>query len=158
MIAHFSMPARDPQTTARFFARIIDGEAMPFPVVAGGWIAIARNGSGTSVELAPETAAIEYGGGNGVPPRYEPGLRAAPTEPTAIHFALTTQLSIDEVIALAGEQGWPAEHLDRGPFDLVEIWVDGRQMIEVLPPECAARYLAFARPEVAVPAFAAMAA
>lgn len=152
MIAHFSMPASQPRETAEFFARIIDGEAIPFPVVEGGWIAIARDGSGTSVEVVPETTAIERDG------RYQPGLREAPTESTAIHFALTTRMSMGDVIALGVTHGWQTAHCNRGPFDLVEIWIDNRQMIEVLPPESTARYLAFARPDVAAAAFAARAA
>ncbi|HRD45940.1 MAG TPA: hypothetical protein PLF78_05605 [Caulobacter sp.] len=152
MIAHFSMPAARPRETAEFFARIIDGVAMPFPVVEGAWIAIARDGSGTAVEVVPETTAIERDG------RYQPGLRDAPAETSAIHFALTTALSMAEVIEMGVTRGWQTEHCNRGPFDLVEIWVDNRQMIEVLPPESAARYLAFARPEAALEAFAAMAA
>jgi len=152
MIAHFSMPAAEPRKTAEFFARVIDGVAMPFPVVEGAWIAIARDGSGSAVEVVPETTAIERDG------RYEPGLRDAPTEVTAIHFALTTQLSRGEVLALGVTHGWQTAHCSRGPFDLVEIWIDNRQMVEVLPPECTARYLAFAKPDVAAAAFAALAA
>ena len=154
MIAHFSMPARNPKATADYFARIIDGVAVPFPVVEGGWIVIAKDGTGTAIEVVPETAAIEFGGPDGAPPRYEAGLRAAPAEATAIHFAMTTKLSQEEVIALSREQGWSAEYQSRGPFDLVEIWIDGRQMIEVLPPESAARYVAFAQPAAAAEAFA----
>lgn len=149
MIAHFSMPAAQPRETAEFFARVIDGEAMPFPVVEGGWIAIARDGSGTSVEVVPETTAIERDG------RYQPGLRRAPTEAHAIHFALTTNLSNDEIIAMGEGRGWQTRYCNRGPFDLVEIWIDNRQMIEILPPDSTARYLAFARPDVAAAAFAA---
>lgn len=154
MIAHFSIPARDPQTTAELFARIIDGVAMRFPVVDGGWIAIARDGSGTSVEVVPETTAIEFEGENGAPPRYQSGLREAPREATAIHFALTTHLSQDEVMAMGLARGWRTTHQNRGPFDLVEMWIDNRQMIEVLPPESTARYLAFAQPEAAAKGFA----
>lgn len=54
MIAHISIPAHDPRAAAEVFGRIIDGEVMPFPVVEGAWVAIARDGSGLGVEvLAP---------------------------------------------------------------------------------------------------------
>lgn len=155
MIAHFSIPARDPQATAELFARIIDGVAIRFPVVDGGWMALARDGSGTGVEVVPETTAIQFEGEDGAPPRYQAGLRAPPTEATAIHFALTTRLSQDEVMAMGLEKGWRTTHQSRGPFDLVEMWIDNRIMVEVLPPESTARYLAFATPEAAAAGFAA---
>ncbi|AVQ03010.1 hypothetical protein B7G68_14825 [Caulobacter segnis] len=63
MIAHISLPADDPQATAEIFGRIIDGEVMPFPVVEGAWVAIARDGSGLGVEVMPAAAAHHPGRG-----------------------------------------------------------------------------------------------
>ena len=40
-----------------------------------------------------------------------------------------------------------------GVFDLVELWVDNRTLVEVLPPEGTARYLAFYNPAVAAQMF-----
>jgi hypothetical protein len=63
MIAHFSLPARDPKGVAELFARLISGVAMPFPVVPGAWVAIARDGSGCGVEVLPEASAHHPGTG-----------------------------------------------------------------------------------------------
>jgi hypothetical protein len=35
------------------------------------------------------------------------------------------------------------------------MWIDNRIMVEILPPESTARYLAFANPEAATAGFAA---
>ncbi|MBI1406653.1 MAG: hypothetical protein GC145_11065 [Caulobacter sp.] len=166
MIAHFAMPAANPRAVADVFARIIDGVAMPFPIVEGGWIVVARDGSGTGVEVIPETSAHHPGVGAYDPdfvsrqPGDEPWesqIRqdGAPQAASGFHVALTSALSIEEIIALGQSQGWRAIHAQRGPFfDLVELWVDNRIMIEVLPPEGTRRYLAFYTPDSVARAFA----
>lgn len=164
MIAHFSIPARDPHATAEVFGRLIDGAVMPFPVVPGAWVAIARDGSGVGVEVVPAATAHHMGQGEaGVAAQgpqvmpWEPQIRQdGDTEaPNGVHVAITSQLSADEIVALGRAQGWRAVHCDRGGvFDLVELWVDNRTLVEVLPPEGTSRYLAFYNPAVAAVMFA----
>jgi hypothetical protein len=165
MIAHFSIPARDPQRTAEVFGRIIDGAVMPFPVVEGAWVAIARDGSGLGVEVVPAATAHHMGqgeagtaiGGPVVMP-WETQIRQDGDDrgPSGFHVAMTSRLSAEEIIALGEAQGWRAVHCDRGGvFDLVELWVDNRSLVEVLPPEGARRYLAFYTPQVAGQMFGA---
>lgn len=155
MIAHFSIPSRTPLATAEVFARIIDGVVMPFPPAEGGWLVVARDGSGTGVEVVPDTAAIFPGADPAAGARYGRGY--GPVDPSfgAVHIAMTTALSRDEVIALGQAQGWRTLHADRGAFDLVEVWVDDRIMVEVLPPDSTARYLAISDPTVAERSLAA---
>ncbi|MFN3520610.1 MAG: hypothetical protein ACK4YQ_00050 [Phenylobacterium sp.] len=163
MIAHFSIPARDPQATAELFGRLIDGAVMPFPVVPGAWVAIARDGSGTGVEVVPAATAHHMGegeagealGGPVVMP-WETQIRqdGDAESPNGMHVAITSALSAAQIIELARAQGWRAVHCDRGGvFDLVEVWVDNRTLVEVLPPEGTRRYLAFYNPEVAAGMF-----
>lgn len=165
MIAHFSIPARDPQRTAEVFGRIIDGAVMPFPVVEGAWVAIARDGSGLGVEVVPAATAHHMGrgeageavGGPVVMP-WETQIRQDGDDqsPSGFHVAMTSRLSAEEIVALGEAQGWRAVHCDRGGvFDLVELWVDNRNLVEVLPPEGTRRYLAFYTPQVAGQMFGA---
>ncbi|MBP7705252.1 MAG: hypothetical protein KA105_08200 [Caulobacter sp.] len=166
MIAHVSIPARNPQSTAEVFARIIDGVAMPFPVVQGAWVAIARDGSGTGVEVVPETSAHHLGEGDADPTRSAEGPQVMPWETqirqdgvsqaaSGFHVAITSALSSEDIVALGRENGWRAVPCDRGGvFDLVELWIDNRALVEVLPPSGTARYLAFYQPEVAAKMFA----
>ncbi len=167
MIAHFSIPARNPREVAQVFGRLIDGAVMPFPVVEGAWVAIARDGSGVGVEVVPETSAHHMGEGERDPARSANGPEVMPWETQirqdgesqaagGFHVAITSPLSVEEIVAIGRGQGWRAVHCDRGGvFDLVEVWVDNRHLVEVLPPEGAARYLAFYRPEVAGQMFGA---
>ncbi|HPA37292.1 MAG TPA: hypothetical protein PLV04_00995 [Phenylobacterium sp.] len=159
MIAHFSIPARDPRSAAEVFGKLIDGAVMPFPVVDGAWVAIARDGSGIGVEVVPAATAHHMGQGEAgaaaqgpfVMP-WETQIRQDGDETSAsgFHVAMTSPLSAEEIVALGRAAGWRAVHCDRGDvFDLVELWVDNRSLVEVLPPEGARRYRDFYRPEVA---------
>lgn len=159
MIAHFSLPARDPQRTAEIFGRLIDGAVMPFPVVPGAWVAIARDGSGVGVEVVPAATAHHMGQGEAGVALGGPAVMPWETQirqdgdvegPNGVHVAITSPLSAEEIIAIGRAEGWRAVHCDRGGvFDLVELWVDNRTLVEVLPPEGTRRYLAFYTPEVA---------
>lgn len=155
MIAHFSIPSRNPHATAEVFARIIDGVVVPFPPAEGGWLVVARDGSGTGVEVVPDTAAILPGDAPAAGARYGRAYGLVDPSFGAVHIALTTALSREAVIALGEEQGWRTLHADRGAFDLVELWVDDRIMVEVLPPDSTARYLAISDPAAAERSFGA---
>lgn len=63
MIAHISIPSENPKQTALFLAAVIDGLAFDFPVVTGASIAVARDGSGTAVEVYPTTMKHHPGTG-----------------------------------------------------------------------------------------------
>lgn len=167
MIAHFAIPARDPQRTAKVFGKIIDGEVLPFPVVPGSFVAMARDGSGLGVEVMPMGANHHMGEGEPVSGRPADGPMVQPWEvqirndgeygaTTGFHVALTSPLSADELVDLAKAEGWRAVHCERGGvFEVVEIWVDNRQLIEVMPPAGAESYRAFYRPDVAATMFGA---
>lgn len=163
MIAHFSLPARDPRRTAEIFGKLIDGAVMPFPVVEGAYAVIARDGSGTGVEVVPAATAhhmgvgeagVGHGGPVAMPWETQILQDGDPDAPNGVHVALTSPLSAAEIIAIGRAEGWRAVHCDRGGvFDLVELWVDNRTLVEVLPPEGTRRYLAFYTPEVAAGMF-----
>jgi len=62
---------------------------------------------------------------------------------TATHGAIGTKLGRDAVLAIAEREGWPAKYRKRGGlFGVIELWIEGRQMMEVLTPEMQEEYLA----------------
>jgi hypothetical protein len=167
MIAHVSIPSRNPQDTALLFAALIDGEAFPFPVVPDAWIAIASDGSGTAVEVYPQTMAHHPGRGEVDPHAVPAGPQPMPWEdqiypdgdqlrPSAFHFALATRLDADRVLALARDAGLRAIACERGGvFGVIEIWLDGAHLVEVLTDTEATRYRAFMNPAAAAAMFGA---
>ena len=63
---------------------------------------------------------------------------------TATHAAISVDLEVDEVLAIAAREGWRALVLPRGGFEVIEFWIDNTVMIELLTPAMAADYLAVA--------------
>jgi hypothetical protein len=158
MIAHVSIASADPRSTTLLLAALIDGTAFPFPVVPGAWIAVANDESGLAVEVYPDGMAHHPGTGEVNPGLVPAGPAAMPWEdqifadgdqlrPSAFHFALTTRLADEEVLALAREHGLRAVPCDRaGVFRLIELWLDGSTLVEVLNAHEAGRYRQFMRP------------
>lgn len=167
MIAHVSVPARRPEKTAHLFAELIDGAAMPFPVVRGAWIAVARDGSGLAVEVYPETMAHHPGVGDADLSRAPQGPQTQPWEdqiyedgaqirPSAFHFALASPRTEEEILRVARAAGLRAVKCDRaGVFGLVEVWLDNMILVEVLSATEFDRYRAFMNPAACAAMFGA---
>ena len=141
MIHHLSMSARDPKKVADVFAELMDGVSTPFPPCPGAYIALARDGHGTAVEVYPAGVVLEADGERGasfvvtdMPARSEP-----------VHLALSVDSTVADVEAIARREGWRCFVCSRGGyFDVVEVWIENRFLLEVLPPDFGARYLDFA--------------
>lgn len=140
MLFHMSIAAADPRQVAGVLAELIGGEALPFPPVShDGWIALADDGHGTSVEVYPAGTLLREAEGDADAYGAPGGLDRF----TASHGALGTALDLDQVLAVARREGWPAKYRKRGDmFGVVELWIEGRQMMEILTPEMQAEYLA----------------
>ncbi len=63
-------------------------------------------------------------------------------------------LKVEAITAL--REGWRGATIaTRGPFHVIEVWVENNLMVEILPPEYAREYLAFTRPDKVVASMAA---
>lgn len=149
MLFHMSIAADDPQQVASVIAELWRGEVRRFPPISdNGWIALARDDRGTAIEVYPQGTVLREADGDadarGAP---EGADRFSPT-----HGAIATPLSRDEVLAIAEREGWPTKYRKRGGmFGVLEMWIEGRQMMEVLTPPMQAEYLAAMAPRQAVP-------
>jgi hypothetical protein len=144
MIFHLSIEADDPRHVARVIAELWRGKSAPFPPVAkGSWMAIAGDDRNTTVEVYPRGSELR-------PAEGDADSYAAAGEPrryNATHMAIATPLTMDEVFAIARREGWPAKYRKRGGlFGVIEFWVEGGQLIEVLTPEMQREYLAMQMP------------
>ena len=137
MLFHVSLEADNPQKVAEVFAEIMGGEALVFPpVIDGSWVAFAGDDHGTMIEIYPRGTEI-HPTAMGAEGKMSPQRRH-----NATHIALGTKLNADEVFAICKREGWHAEYFRRGGvFGLIEIFVEGCQMIEVLTPEMQQEYL-----------------
>jgi hypothetical protein len=139
MLFHVSIAAHDPRRVASVIAEIWGGEAHVFPpVIDGSWVAMAGDDRGTILEVYPIDTVLREGKGEG--DAY--GERTGHVGYTPTHAAIATNLDLDTVMAIAQREGWSAKYCRRGgKFGVIELWIEGRQMIEVLTPEMQREYL-----------------
>ncbi len=142
MIHHLSISAQDPARVAGVFAELFGGTSISFPPIPGGYLAVAMDAHGTGVEVYPQGGMLQPGGPMGA--SYATGGQAEPYG--GVHFALSIDRGIDAIEAIARREGWACHTCDRGgDFHVVELWIENRFMVELLPPAFAAEYLAFTR-------------
>ena len=139
MIHHISVAAKDPRRVAGVLAELWRTRALPFPPVEGAYIVIADDGRGTAIEVVPLGAELMPGEGD------EPAQTAANADGsqyTATHAALSVPLSRERVREIADREGWrTGEFVRGGVFEVIEFWVEGRLLLELLAPDMAQRYL-----------------
>lgn len=137
MLFHASIPAREPEKVAAVLAEIWQGEAMPFPPVPGAHVVFAGDEKATTLEiypsnrtLVPSEAGVAIGNG--------PGCGG----PVGDHVAIATPLGVAEIEAIADKAGWRVQVASRGGiFDVVEIWLEDRYLVEILTPDMQADYI-----------------
>jgi hypothetical protein len=111
MILRVSMKVRDPRHVAAVLAEIVD---RPVVDAGAGWLITSGQGSDLEVLERPE----------GAPSSGECGI------------ALATPLTIAEVFAIAGREGWPARHRrPQGTAGVIELLLEGDCRIDVLTAE-----------------------
>jgi len=140
MIFHLSIEADDPRHVAEVVAELWNGRASPFPPVAeGSWMAIAGDERNTTLEIYPRGTELKVAEGDA--DSY--GAQGTGKPFNATHAAIATPLDREAVFAIAAREGWPAKYRKRGGiFGVIEFWVEGSQLLEVLTPEMQAEYLA----------------
>ena len=139
MLFHVSLEADDPRHVAHVLAEILGGAAAPFPPVGkDSWVALAGDDRGTLIELYRRGTEMHPSPGDAD----AVGLQAAPHRYNATHIAIATNSDTDRIFEIARREGWPVKYCKRGgAFGVIEVWVEGCQMIEVLTPEMQREYL-----------------
>jgi hypothetical protein len=143
MIHHLSIAARDPQHAAGVLAELMGGKSVPFPPNPGSYFALQLDEHGSGVEVYPAGTELAPNGSTGGTFVKQPSPRGF----GATHFALSVPTDGDTVEAIAAKAGWQCHRCNRGPFHVIEVWVENETMVEILPPDYAAEYLAFTRPD-----------
>ena len=139
MLFHVSLEADNPRHVAAVLAEILGGEAAPFPPVGeGSWVALAGDDRGTMIEIYPRGTEMHPvpGEGDAV------GVMRQARRHNATHIAIATKSDMPGIFELAGREGWPVKYCRRGgKFGVIELWVEGCQLVEVLTDEMQREYL-----------------
>lgn len=139
MLYHLSIDADNPRHVADVVAELWRGVAKPFPPVAqGSWIAMAGDDRNTCVEVYPRGTELHARDGDAD----AFGMAAQGNAYSATHFAMATMLGEEEVRTIAEREGWPVKYRKRGDaFGVLELWIEGSRMVEVLTPPMQQEYL-----------------
>lgn len=143
MLFHASIPAADPARVAHVLAALWRGEAMAFPPVPGAQVVFAGDERATTLEIYPLDRTLAPSA-DGVAISRRDGEAGYVGD----HVAIASPLTIGEIEAVARAAGWRAQVASRGGiFDVVEVWLENRYMVEVLTPEMQADYRGRVTPE-----------
>ncbi|MBW4432709.1 MAG: hypothetical protein KME28_13490 [Pelatocladus maniniholoensis HA4357-MV3] len=144
MIHHISVSAKNPQLVAQTLAKVLKGQAAPFPPHPGSYIVFPGDEHGTAVEVYPL--------GSEIVPGTAPDEQCMfvhndnPSMFTATHAAISVPVTQEEIEQVGMSAGWRVVRCNRDSlFDVMEFWVENRLMIELLTPEMASQYLAFTK-------------
>ena len=139
MLFHVSIDADDPRRVAEVLAELWGGRAFPFPaVIEGSWAALAGDDRGTMIEIYPRGTQLLQGGGEAG----AHGVAGLPRRHSPVHMAIATELDLAQVCTIATREGWPAKYCLRGGrFGVIELWIEGCQLVEVLTPAMQRQYL-----------------
>jgi hypothetical protein len=155
MIIHTSIPSTQPKEISQFLAKLIDGEAFPFPPVPGAWVAVPRDGSGNTIEVYPLGTVARPGIGDPDPAMNSAGPGTKPWEvqlthdpnqtlTSGHHLALYTKKDKEEILRLGNEMGFRTIACERaGIFGVIELWIENQFMVELITEPEMKRYLAF---------------
>lgn len=146
MLFHLSIDADEPRRVAQVLAELLGGEALPFPPVHEAWAAMAGDERATLIEVYPRgTILYEVKGDADAQGHFDEFARWIRGSST--HFAMGTQLTLSQVMAIAIREGWSAKYRRRGDaFGVIEMWIENERMIEVLTRDMQAEYLSAMSP------------
>jgi hypothetical protein len=137
MLHHVSIAAENTARVAGVLAEVMNGQAFDFPVYPNSYIVINGDQYGTAIEVLPANTAWIAG-------EVEAEVASVPAAPyTPTHVAMSVSLSLEAIKAIGVREGWLVRLCDRGPFYVVELWLENRVMVELLPQDIAETYLSF---------------
>lgn len=144
MIHHISIAAERPQHVAKVLAELWNGQVTPFPSHAGSYAVLACDASGTMIEVYPLGTELQPGTDQ---QPVEFGQSVSAPLFNAFHAAISVPVEQEKIEQIGVREGWRVLRCNRGPFEVIEVWVENRWLLELLPSSLAAQYLTFMQPQ-----------
>ncbi|WP_271252237.1 hypothetical protein [Pseudanabaena sp. Chao 1811] len=140
MIHHLSIAVANPFRVAKILAELMNGQFFEFPIHQGAYIAIADDTYGTAIEILPQKAVWVAG-------MTEVEVKETEQAPAlhSVHAAISVPISRERIEEIGIREGWLVRFCDRGPFQLIEFWLENSLLIELITDDMAANYLQFMR-------------
>jgi hypothetical protein len=147
MIHHVSIAARSPEKVAKVLAELLGGYAGPFVgPFPGAWVVYQEDEFGSGIEVYQEQTALVPGVGDA---ETDFVVADSPPAATAFHALVSTKRDRETIERIGAREGWRTRHFWRGPagmrvFELYEVWVENRVLLEVATEDMLAGYLRIA--------------
>ncbi|MGH6719867.1 MAG: hypothetical protein ACREER_11155 [Alphaproteobacteria bacterium] len=133
-IVHLSLPAAEPRRVAKVLAKLMRGRVSNFSPTKGAFYVGTDSPTAAAIEVYPEHTALVPGEGPEAPGRFVETESAPRHGP--VHVALASPLTRAEVMALGTGEGWRTLPCRRGDsFNVIELWLENRLLIEVVAAE-----------------------
>jgi hypothetical protein len=143
MIHHISIPARQPRAVAEALACFWNAEVLPFPMYEGSYIVFSGDDHGSSIEIYPDGHVLQPS-----TPELPALVPSTAVANSGFHAAISVPVDRATIERECAARGWTCQTGPRGPFfHVVEVWVENHTLLELLPPEMAGEYRAFASPQ-----------
>ncbi|HEY9639500.1 MAG TPA: hypothetical protein V6C57_03405 [Coleofasciculaceae cyanobacterium] len=149
MIHHISIAAQNPLYVATVLAEVWNGKVFKFPY-PGSYVVFPFDNYGSGIEVFPLECVM---------------VPASDTESSkviqiphssgfvATHAAISVPASQAQLEQIGKREGWQVARCNRGPFDVIEFWLENRLMLEFLPPDLTTQYLQAIQPQIAEQVF-----
>jgi len=142
VIHHISIPAHDPLQVAQVLARFWQAEALPFPMYENSYIVFSDADGASSIEVYPAGRVLRP-----ATPELPALVEGDAPASSPFHAALAVPVDERTIHDTCAQLGWRCQTGPRGSFfHVVEVWVENHTLLELLTPEMAAEYRAFASP------------
>lgn len=141
MLYHLSFNAREPERVASALAEILGAKVVdaPPPLFNGGSkFVCCGDARGTLIVVEPWGVTYHPGPGASL----QSPLGAETPDFTAFHGLFEAKVDVATIGMVADREGWPWGPADYGLFRVVNVWLEGRQLVEFVTAEMVPDYLA----------------
>lgn len=141
MLYHLSFNARDPERVAAALAEILSAKVVDAPPPLfnqGSKFVCCRDERGTLIVVEPWGVSYRPGPGASL----ESPLGTETPEYTAFHGLFQAKVDVETIGKVADREGWPWGPADYGLFRVINVWLEGRQLVEFVTDEMVPDYLA----------------
>jgi hypothetical protein len=140
VLYHLSFNVRDPERVAPVLAELLGAKVVPAPgppFNPGALFVCCGDERGTLIVIEPWGVTYVPGPeGSLVMPHGD-----ATPEHNGFHGLFESKLDVEAIGKVAEREGWPWGLADYGLFRVVNVWVEGRQLLEFATPEMLPDYL-----------------
>lgn len=140
MLYHLSFNARDTARVAGVLAEILDAKVVDAPPPLfneGSRFVCCGDERGTLIVVEPWGVTYRPGPGASL----QSPLGAETPEHTAFHGLFEARVDVETIGAIADREGWPWGPADYGLFRVVNVWLEGRQLVEFVTADMVGDYL-----------------